>query len=207
MIVTEVETHTQSRYKIYIDGEFAFVLYKGELRIYGIEKGKCLAESDYNEITQKILPKRAKLRCMNLLKSKRYTRKQLADKLRQGFYSENVIEEALAYVESYGYVDDRQFAYDFIEYHMTQKSRIRIRMDLCKKGIPFELTDEIWNEINGDDSGDMERQQIIRYLKKKNYDVNTATLQEKSKIFSYLYRKGFQIETIRDLLSLDITSI
>ena len=38
-----------------------------------------------------------------------YTERQLRDKLRQGEYPQDVIEEAVAYVKSYGYVDDRKY--------------------------------------------------------------------------------------------------
>lgn len=200
MTVTGIEAHTKSRYKIYIDRTFAFVLYKGELATYGIKLDEEVSEENYNEIMQKILPKRAKLRCMNLLKSRRYTRKQMENKLKQGFYPETIVCEALDYVESYGYLNDRQYVIDYIEYSQSQKSRVKIRQDLMKKGIPFEITDDIWSEIAEGDSEEMERLQIVKYLEKKGYNPENATIQEKNKLFSYLYRKGFQIEIIKSLL-------
>ena len=36
MTVTKIEPVTKSKYKIYLDGQFAFVLYKGELSRYHI---------------------------------------------------------------------------------------------------------------------------------------------------------------------------
>ena len=38
MIVTEIEPYTRTKFKVYLDGKFAFVLYKGELSRYGIRK-------------------------------------------------------------------------------------------------------------------------------------------------------------------------
>ncbi len=38
MTVTKIEPVTKSKYKIYLDGQFAFVLYKGELSRYQIEE-------------------------------------------------------------------------------------------------------------------------------------------------------------------------
>lgn len=69
MIVTKITEVSKSRKKIEIDGEFAFVLYKGELSVYGIKENCEIKEEDYQGIMTKILPKRAKLRAMNLLKS------------------------------------------------------------------------------------------------------------------------------------------
>ena len=101
MIVTDMIPLTKNRYKVYIDNEFAFVLYKGELHIYHIEMGETLQEADYAEIMQVLLPKRAKLRAMNLLQKRNYTQKQLEDKLREGFYPETLIQDAIVYVKSY----------------------------------------------------------------------------------------------------------
>ena len=77
MIVTGIEEMTKSRSKISIDGEFAFVLYKGELRHFHLLEGEEISEEDYEHIMKEILPKRAKLRAMNLLLKKDYTTSQL----------------------------------------------------------------------------------------------------------------------------------
>ena len=139
MVITQIVGISKSRYRIYLDGQFAFILYKGELRQFHIEEDQELSSESYQHIMKQILPKRAKLRSMNLLQSKDYTRKQLEDELRQGEYPEVCIEEALAYVESYGYIDDQRYARDYIEYHMQNRSRNRIETDLMKKGISKEI--------------------------------------------------------------------
>ena len=46
-----------------------------------------------------------------------------------------------------------------------------------------------------------------KILVKKNYDPETATNKEKQKISAFLYRKGFDMDIIRNVLSLDISSI
>ena len=66
MTVTDIKEVTKSRVKIEIDRESSFVLYKGELRIYGIREGQDLTEENYNLIMKEVLPKRAKLRAMTL---------------------------------------------------------------------------------------------------------------------------------------------
>ena len=38
MIVTGIEEQTKTKFKVYLDGTFAFVLYKGELKRFGREK-------------------------------------------------------------------------------------------------------------------------------------------------------------------------
>ena len=39
MTVTKIEAVTKTRYKVYVDEQFAFVLYKGELSRYQVTEG------------------------------------------------------------------------------------------------------------------------------------------------------------------------
>ena len=64
MIVTKVEPLSKTKYKIYLNHQFAFVLYKGELRSYKISDGRELSEEELDEIREKILLKRAKKRAI-----------------------------------------------------------------------------------------------------------------------------------------------
>jgi regulatory protein len=52
MVVTKVEMLTKIKYKVYLDEEFAFVLYKGELSHYRIVEGTLLEEDTVQEILQ-----------------------------------------------------------------------------------------------------------------------------------------------------------
>lgn len=201
MIVTQIAEASKSRRKIYLDGQFAFVLYKGELRKFHIKEGQELPPESYQEITAEILPKRAKLRCMNLLRSRDYTRKQLADKLAQGEYPQECIDEAIAYVESYGYLDDLRYAKDFIEYHISSKSRNRMEMDLMRKGISRDLIRQAFEELDELGVEQDEAAMIRDLLNKKKYCAETATRQEQQRMYGFLYRRGFHADVIARELS------
>ena len=204
MIVTQVVELSKSRSKIFIEQEFAFVLYKGELRLYHVREGEELAEENYNTIMQEVLPKRAKLRAMNLLKSKEYTTAQLRTKLKQGFYPDDVIEEALSYVASFHYTDDYRYAVDFITYNVENKSRRRIEQDLQNKGIDKETIMRAWAEWQ-ELGGEQDEQAMIReLLKKKQYQSSQADYKEQQKIYAFLMRKGFSGEQIRKVMGTDI---
>lgn len=207
MIVTDISEMSKSRVKVEIDGESAFVLYKGELRTYGIRKGEEIARENYEVLMQEVLPKRAKLRAMNLLKSRSYTRSQLMDKLMAGGYGKEHANLAVEYVSSFGYVDDEQYVRDFLEYNKEKKSRQRMLMDLSRKGISRQLFDRIYDEAIGEDAPELEKEQIKGLLDKKNFQAQNASAQEIQKITAFLYRKGFSFDSIRSVLSLDITSI
>lgn len=205
--VTQIEELSQSRVRIVLDDAFSFALYKGEARACRLREGEEIGEAVYREIMEEILPGRAKKRAMNLLKARAYTEKQLSDKLKDGGYPEEIIKEALSYVTSFGYIDDKQYALDFIEYNKERKSRTVIRNDLLRKGISRGIIEEAWQEnVSGNDR-ELEQEQIRGWMKKKNFTASEATYAEKQKFSAFLYRKGFQIDAIQTALSLDITSI
>ena len=206
MLVTQISEVSKSRFRIYLDGQFAFILYKGELRQFQIKEDQELSEESYRQIMTQILPRRAKLRSMNLLQSRDYTRRQLEDKLRQGEYPDACIEEAIAYVESYGYIDDRRYAREFIEYNMQAKSRTRIETDLMRKGIAKDVIREAFTELENLGVEQDEMSMICDLLKKKKYCADTASRQEQQKMYGFLYRKGFRSDAIARALLLDITS-
>lgn len=207
MVVTQIVGISKSRYRIYLDDRFTFILYQGELRRFQIREGQELSTDSYQHIMKQILPKRAKLRSMNLLQARDYTRKQLEDKLRQGEYPPECIEEALDYVESYGYIDDQRYAAEYIEYQMQSRSRSRIETDLMKKGISKDIIHEAFQKLEEMGVEQDEMSLVADLLKKKKYNADTATKQEQQKMYGFLYRKGFRSDTICRALSLDITSI
>ena len=203
MIVTDIVEYTKSRYKVYIDHEFAFVLYKGELRIYGIVKDKEISTEVYNQLVSEVLTKRAKLRSMNLLKSREYTRHQLAEKLRKGLYPESVIEVALDYVASYRYIDDQRYALSYIRYHSDTKSRKSIELSLLKKGVNKDTIKRAWLEWEEEGNFRDEGEQILRLLEKRKFVPGKADIKEIQRTYAFLMRKGFSMESIRKFVKSD----
>ncbi len=200
MTVTDLVELDKKRCIVYLDGEFAFVLYKGELRDYGIKQNAEVDDESYRAITEELLPKRATKRAMNLLQKKDYTEKKLRDKLAEGMYSDECIDAAIEYVKSYRYLDDERFARDYIVYHMEMRSKNRIVQDLMGKGISKELTERLMLEIYEDEADvDVEQEQIKKLLVKKHYDKDME-FKDKQKIIAFLLRRGYSMDSVRRAL-------
>ncbi|HBA48819.1 MAG TPA: hypothetical protein DCZ91_13700 [Lachnospiraceae bacterium] len=197
MKVTQIEEVSKSRARVYIDEEFAFVLYKGELRSFHIRAEGEISEEDYRSIMEEILPKRAKLRAMNLLKAREYTVKQLHDKLKDGGYPEEIIRQALDYVGSRHYTDDLRYATGFIRNHEGNRSRRRIEQDLLGRGIDRAVLEQAW-AVWEEEGGCQDEASMIRaLLEKKSFDGETADRKQRQKMYGFLVRKGFQAEAVR----------
>ena len=205
MIISDVCALDKKRSKVFIDSEFAFVLYNGELRDYDIKVGNELSEDKYNEIKCGLLPKRAKLRAMNLLQKKDYTERQLRDKLSDGMYPQDCIDTAIDYVKSFRYVDDERYAAYYIAYHMSMRSKNRILMDLMNKGISKDIIQNKLEELYSECDEDVEISQIKQLLIKKKYDAQTIDHKEKQKLIAFLMRRGYDISMIKKAMDSGIT--
>ena len=197
MYVTKIEPVTKAKYKVFLDEQFAFVLYKGELSRYKIQEEAQLSEETIKEIKKEILEKRAKLRAMHLLERMDRTEAELYTKLKRDLYPEDIIEIAMQYVKSFGYIGDKGYARRFVESRQGSKSKLEIKMSLLQKGISKEIVSEVLEAYY---DGQDESMAIQRLLDKKRFSAETATEEEKRKIYGYLMRKGFSYEEIRRVI-------
>lgn len=194
MQITKVEAITKTKFKVEADEEFAFVLYKGELKRFGIEEEAELSEEVYEKIRREIVLKRAKLRALHLLTDMSRTEKELREKLRLSLYPADLIEEAMDYVRSFGYLDDGRYAENFIESRKDSKSRKEIYAALRQKGLSSEQIDRAFEACCEEDG---EQRAIRRLIEKRRVDILHATEEELHKLYGYLARKGFRYEDIR----------
>ena len=191
MTVTEIQDLTKKKSKVIFDTGDSIVLYKGEISKYRIVCDEEISPSSYDEIMNKVLPKRAKLRAMNLLKSRPYTERNLRDKLVQNGYPDCIVDIAIEYVSSFGYIDDHRYAEDFVFTYRERKSRKRMASELSAKGISRDIISSVITSGSNEDSERYEEDQIRKLLAKKGITDRDLTYEEKAKLKASLYRKGY----------------
>lgn len=200
MIVTRLQQLNKTRYRIYIDDRSFCVLYKSELAAYGIVEGEPITEETCERIKTEVLTKRARLRAMNLLTKHSFTERKLREKLIEGGYPDDIVDDALQYMIGYGYVDDRAYARDYITSHDQDKSIRRMVNDLMSKGVSKDIIDEVLADIEGTPDAVDEEEQIRRLLTKRRLDISEPSPEDMRKIYSYLTGRGYSMDTIRRVL-------
>ena len=117
-------------------------------------------------------------------------------KLTSGGYPADIAEQAIDYAASYGYVDDRRYAANYIYFHQEKKSLRRLREDLMRKGIDRDVIDECLEEasLTSDD------QKIRELLEKKHYDPEQSDQKEKARMTRFLLGRGFPYDKVREAL-------
>lgn len=192
MEITKIQALTKQKYRIFLDGESAFAVYKGELSRYHLEEGAVLPPEVYEELVNRVLKKRATLRAMHILERTDKTEAQLRRKLEESEYPKEAVESAIAYVTSYGYLDDRRYAEHYIEWKKQGKGKARLKMELVQKGISREIIEEVLESTDFGETREMIRQII---LKKRKTDI-PMNEKEKQRIYGFLMRKGFSSSDI-----------
>ena len=192
MEITKIQALTKQKYRIFLDGESAFAVYKGELSRYHLEEGAVLPPEVYEELVNRVLKKRATLRAMHILERTDKTEAQLRRKLEESEYPKEAVESAIAYVTSYGYLDDRRYAEHYIEWKKQGKGKARLKMELVQKGISREIIEEVLESTDFGETREMIRQII---LKKRKTDI-PMNVKEKQRLYGFLLRKGFSSSDI-----------
>ena len=139
----------KTRCNIYLNGQF----YCGmKLEVVMNNRLKCGAEvsPSYLDNLQLESEKMTALdKALNHLSSSMKTRKQITDFLKKKGYLNGIIEYVLEKLESYGYIDDAEYARQYTNSAGKTKGRRLIALELQKKGISVEQAHQALSACGG----------------------------------------------------------
>ncbi len=184
MIITEILPLGAKKSKVLTDEDFAFSLYRGEVKKMELEVGRELTADFLRTELYPLLIRRSRERLLYLLKQRDYTEAELKRKFREGFYPEEIAELALDYGRKLHYVDDRRVAETYIRTRSGEKSARYLKTALLNRGVDKELIEELLEEEAPDETA-----QICRELKKRHYAA--ASRRRKNSVFlRHCFAKG-----------------
>ncbi|MDF2542022.1 MAG: hypothetical protein K0S47_1740 [Herbinix sp.] len=211
MVITRLEEVEKSKVNIYIDGIVRFQLYKKEIENYSILEGIELSPFVYHEILENTIFPRAKQKALAILKFMDRTEQELRMKLKDAGFSEDIIERALIYMKEYDYINDDRYTSHYIRNNVSRKSKLMMQSELYQKGIKKETFLEHYQEelsLLTENEEEPEEPEIIALRKavSKKYkgELTQIPKEEKQKLMSYLFRKGFTMDHIRKVFSENI---
>lgn len=183
------------KYYIDLQEEEGFYLYPGEIKKLGLKDGMILSEEAVRSIHQEYSVPRAKKRALGLLAKKDMTQKELVEKLESSLNDSRAIAAAMEFVTRHGYVDDEQYARDYLYFRRDRKSFRQIQEELSRKGISREILQILFEE-EGDQSMEEIRPLVVKYAARfKELDYPSQ-----QKICQHFGRKGYQVSQIRRIL-------
>ena len=193
MLVTKLEPFG-SRVKIYINNDFAFVLYKGEISKYGLKEGQEIPSNTYSVIMNKLFD-RGKERALYMLDKSYKTKRYVIDKLKAGLYPESIIDKVVSFLEEINLINDLRYAEMYIDYKRGSKSKKQIVQDLYVKGVDKKLIDQAFEECDFSDT-----ESLKKYIEKRKNKYDLSDRKDIQKFYSYLVSKGYSYGDVKDAL-------
>lgn len=138
--------------------------------------------------------KKCRKSAMQILEFKTRTEQELRQKLKAKEFSEDQIEDAVEYVKSFGYINDRRYAETYILNRQQEKSRTKILQELMQKGIDHSVAEEAWEEAC--DSERSERSILREQMEKKLSGTEVPDEKQLRRIFAFFMRRGFKYDDI-----------
>lgn len=190
--ILQVEILGKGKCRVTFGNGTVCLLYKSEIRSFSITEGAFITEEVLEKLLTEVIGKRAKKRAMYLLEQMDRTEKQLREKLLSNEYPPCCIEDAIAYVKSFHYLDDYRYACNVIRYSNERMSRGQLWQKLLSKGVSRDLIEAAMEEEYQAD----ELEQIRKLLIKRKYEPEQNDQKEMQKTYQFLLRRGFKSSDI-----------
>lgn len=199
MKITSAEPSPRNKgmLRIQIDGAYAFHMPESIWLARHLYEKEEWTEAEMTELRGTVLHRAAKEAAVRYLSVKDRTEQGLFERLLQAGYEQDAAAAAVADMKTMGYIDDRRYAQRHISDQLRMKaiSRKSIRTGLKLKGISDDTLDEVFEEFEQTDE-----ETAIRSIRKKfgKYDLQDPVIEKKA--ISWLMHRGFDYETVRNLL-------
>jgi regulatory protein len=124
-----VQKNNPDRVSVFIDGEFAFGVHQDLVLEYRLHAGRELTPDEQQALVEDDRVAKAKSRAFDYLAHKPRTETEVRRKLRQNEYSEPVIASVVERLQELSYLDDAQYAEQYVERRFASKGYgpVRIR--------------------------------------------------------------------------------
>ena len=196
MFVTAItqQKKDETRYNIFLDGTYAFALPMQDILYFKLKEGKEVPEETVEYIQNSLIYIKAQDTALHYIGYKMRTVKEIRMKLTEKEFSEEVIEKVIAFLEKYGYADDREYCRKYIreKLRMKPKSGYALKIELRQRGISARIINEVMAETEMDEAGD-----AFHWLERKSRGQwPPADEKQKKKLYDFLLRKGYSYDII-----------
>ncbi len=197
--VTQKKRH-KGRCSVYVDGEYAFSVSDENAVKWKLAPGREISPEDREGLLTDEDKGRAFEAALRLLEVRSRSRRELQDRLARKELPPAAITDAIARLSGLGYIDDRRFAKDRTNQLFEKgKGPSIIRIELRRAGISPDIIASVLEESGP--TRDDERERLRRLAQKKFRQLNGLPPETAARrLASYLGRRGFSLDAIRDVL-------
>lgn len=195
MLVTRLEEITKKRIKVYLEEEYAFVLYPQDIKRYHIAEGKEVTKDTLADLYKETILRRAKQKAMQLLMRTDYSEYGMRQRLLRDLYPLRAVEDTIQFLYSFHYLDDARYTEHYILSKGSHMGYTELKQKLRAQGIADEMIESIYEDMDIDENAVLREQMKRKLSGKKNPDV-----KERKRVISYFMRRGFSYYQIVDCM-------
>ena len=177
-----------------IDGEYKITTDIEFWSINSVADGTDLSEEEWEELVSAVNYRKAFNKCADYLSRRSHSEKELLDKVIKGGVDRDSAVKAIERFKELGYINDRDFAFEYTEYLLNSKrySLNRVKQELFYKGISKDIISEAIDGIETDQA-----QTVINIIN-KSYVRKLNEEGGREKVIAALMRRGFSYSDIKE---------
>ena len=184
----------KKRCSIYVDGQFCCGLNLETAVKNRLKAGMTIDAAELEKLQFESEKTTAFDRALTHLSASMKSEKEMSDYLKKKGYLPAVIDYVLEKLRDYSFVDDEEYARQYVKSASKNKGRRLIGLELQRKGVSEETAQTAVDEIPDEDAA--ARRVLQKYMRSRTADKETLY-----KAFRYLLSKGFEYETARSALT------
>lgn len=184
----------KERCSIYIDGQFYCGLTLETVVKNRLKAGQAVELSALDVMQFESEKTTALDKALKRISVSMKTEKEVVDYLRGKGYVDGVIDYVVEKMKSYGFIDDEEYARQYVRSASKNKGRRLIELELQRKGVQSSVAAETVDRIENEE--DSALRILQKYMRGKESDEKTLY-----KAFRYLIGKGFEYDTAKSALS------
>lgn len=213
MKITAIVPDGKTRSKIYLDGEYAGVLWNRELAGCRLTEERELTDAEWREVVETAILPRGRKKALDLLRVQDRCRKELEDKLLASGYTPEQVSGILQYVEQFPYLDDVRYALHYFCSAGKRKSFRQMQYELRGKGVSERDISEAYGRYLLQQQEEQEEtdpqeepygqrdaeKNAIRGQVEKKFRNRCPEAEDWERLYAGLVRKGFRGEDILEV--------
>ena len=187
-----VQKKNPKRVNVYLDGNFAFGLYRDTAA--WLEIGQVLSDEKINELLVKDQEREVYQKAVEFISYKPRTSEETRRKLQKAGYDESLIEKTLEQLTAYGLLNDESYAGQWVDERKRLKPRSKrmLAYELRKKGISDDLIQSAVEDVDDFQSArEIAESRLYRY-------EGLSKFEFRNKLGNYLAGKGFSYDVISE---------
>ena len=196
----QVQKKRPSRRSVFLDGKFFCGVSEELVAKFHLNVGMDIDEDELKKLLHEEEFSKAKNYIYRILARRMYTSKEIRRKLAERGYIDEIIQDVIATMERYGYVNDSFYAEEWVRSRMKSKpkGKIALRQELTRKGIDKSIVEETLSQAF-DDSTESDMALDLARRKIGSYGKDDPAVA-KRKLQGFLLRRGFGYGTVKDAI-------